>query len=155
MSETTEQRTKRKFKKTLTTYAPTQLTSIQFTEDATPDEVIEFLSKLKKHLRYHHRSPTIYWLRTNRTHYKAKYPMICIFTVDKLNPSLINTQNIEDIMYRSPLQKEWNEDLTGKWLDNKEMFNNELFQQFFELKKGQRNISRLSEVNKMLNKPPF
>lgn len=148
MSETTGQKTRRKFKQALNMYLPQYLTSIQFTDEATPTEVTEFFKILRKSLRYHHDGVLVFWLRTNRTKYKVTYPMICIFTQTCLDTSVIQTESIDSIVYKI-LQKEWTSLLSDKWLNNKEMFDNELFRDFYNLNEGgKRNPSRLAIANK-------
>lgn len=156
MTETTEQRTKRKFKDVFKEYKPKYLTSIQFNAEASeqPEYIIELYQKLRKSISKKHDGVLIFWLRTLKAKTQFRFPMICIFTQTPLDIDKIKLK--DEYFTYDKLNKEWTHADYNKWTNNKEMFTEILFRKFYNLEpNGKRSISRLALVNKNKSEEPF
>lgn len=151
MTETTEQRTKRKFKAAFKEYKPKYLTSIQFNAEAaeSPDEIKELYQKLRKSLSKKHNGVLVFWLRTLKAKSKFRFPMICIFSQTPLDINKVKLTD-EHFVY-DKLNREWDESDFDSWINKKEMFNDNIYRDFYNLSpEGKRSISRLAIINKSL-----
>ncbi|GMA82284.1 hypothetical protein [Shewanella glacialipiscicola] len=151
MTETTEQRTKRKFKDVFKEYKLNYLTSIQFNAEASeqPEYIIELYQKLRKSISKKHDGVLIFWLRTLKAKTQFRFPMICIFTQTAIDIDKVKLTD-ERFVYKK-LNKQWNESNFNSWINKKEMFNDNVYRDFYNLSpEGKRSISRLAIINKSL-----
>jgi len=143
MTETPEQKQKREVKKCFNTYSPHFLCTITFNNEVPPEEVHQFFSKIRKGVSEHYKkeTPLIWWLRRLRTNFGEVYPCIQIFSdvelcKNKLKSLMKKYETSEDI--HKIQTKDWSVELQERFLSNKEMFNSQIFKEFFNCEKSTR-----------------
>lgn len=135
MSESAEYKLKRKIKTILITFSFNNQITITFTENSDPVEAYQLFKRMRKRVSEHYsNTPIFWWIRRLRTEYKEMYPCIHIFTYQEIDLTWLRKYleaeiNVET--YRLE-QRCWTVNLQEKFLNNKEMFNQQIFKSYFK-----------------------